>query len=178
MTQPQTPSTRQADELLPLVYDQLRNLARHYLDGEDSGPTLQPTALVHEAYLRLVKLDRMVWNDRTHFFAMAATEMRRVLVERARAAATCKRGLHSTHIALVDGTGIDGRQQLETLALDEALRRLEELSPRQARVAEMHVFAGMRMNEIGAVLSLSERTIKRDFSVARAWLARELRRAV
>jgi RNA polymerase sigma factor (TIGR02999 family) len=169
---------RPADELLSLVYDELRSLARHYLNAEDSCQTLDPTGLVHEAYLRLVKLDRMVWKDRVHFFAMAATEMRRVLVERARAACATKRGARAMRITFVDGPGIDGRDYLETLALDEALEKLAQRSPRQARVAEMHVFAGLRMDEIGAVLSLSERTIKREFSVARAWLARELRKAV
>ena len=177
MTQPRTPTARQADDLLPQVYDQLRSLARRYLEAEDSCQTLQPTALVHEAYLRLVKLDRMVWNDRVHFFAMAATEMRRVLVERARAASALKRGSRPARVTLAYDPGIDGRRQLEMLALDEALSRLAERSPRQARVAEMHVFAGMQMNEIGTVLSVSERTIKRDFRVARAWLARELRHA-
>ena len=170
---------RDADRLLLMVYDELRSLARRYLDAERSYQTLQPTALVHEAYLRLVKLDRMEWKDKTHFLAMAATQMRRILVERARAASARRRGSRPRRITLDSESDLtEERRPLDLLALDEALRKLGERSARQARVAEMHVFSGMQMDEIGAFLSLSERTIKRDWRFARAWLTRELRRGI
>ena len=166
-----------SDRLFLLVYAELRSLARRYLDAEGSCGSLQPTALVHEAYLRLVKIDRMHWNDKAHFFAMAATQMRRILVERARAASARKRGSRPRRITLDSDIGaVEDGSSIEMLALDEALNRLELLSTRQAKVVEMHVFSGMQMEEIAHVLALSERTIKRDWRVARAWLTRELRR--
>ncbi len=163
------------DELFLLVYDELRALARRYLDGEASPGSLQPTALVHEAYLRLVKIDRMRWNDKAHFFAMAATQMRRILVERARAASARKRGSRPRQITLDSDLGSSEGSPLEILVIDEALRRLDERDARQAKIAEMHVFSGMQSAEIAEALSISERTVRRDWRVARAWLTRELR---
>jgi RNA polymerase sigma factor (TIGR02999 family) len=178
-TTAETLADRDADRLVLSVYDQLRALARRYLASESSYRTLQPTALVHEAYLRLLRLDRMEWTDGMHFFAVAATQMRRILVERARAASARKRGSRTPRIPIdLDSAPTQDHRALEMLALDEALRRLDERNARQARVAEMHVFAGMEMREIAAVLALSERTIKRDWRVARAWLARALREEI
>lgn len=170
---------RKVEVLLPLVYDELRRLARRYLESESSYRTLEPTALVHEAYLRLIRLDRIDWHGKTHLFAMAASQMRRILVERARAISARKRGSRPRRITLdFEGEPTPGRRLVDMLALDEAMQRLEARSTRQARVAEMHVFSGMQVDEIAAVLSVSERTVKRDWSVARAWLARELHRGI
>jgi len=163
------------DDLLPVVYDELRRLAKAYLKDEGGYQTLEPTALVHEAYVRLSKRTGIAWRGKTHFLAIAASEMRRVLVERARAKNTIKRGARPPRITLSDEL-IAGRDRpLEILALDEALRHLSERSPRQARVAEMRLFAEMRAIEIGESLGVSERTVKDDWRMARAWLARSLR---
>jgi RNA polymerase sigma factor (TIGR02999 family) len=167
-----------ASDLVPLVYDQLRALARHLLRGERRAQTLQPTALVHEAYLRLAALNRIGWRGRTHFLAMAATIMRRILVEHARRAQALKRGADAVRVGLNEmneGANASEASLLDVLALDEALERLRERSPRQSRVAEMRVFAGMTFEEVGRALDVSDRTVKADWKVARAWLARELR---
>ena len=163
------------DRLLPAVYDELRRLARSYLREEGGYQTLEPTALVHEAYLRLAKRTGIDWRGKTHFLAIAASEMRRVLVERARSANASKRGARPPRITLTDELLVERDHPMEILALDEALRGLSDKSPRQARVAEMRLFAEMRSHEIGATLGVSERTVKDDWRMARAWLARVLR---
>ena len=163
------------DSLLPVVYDELRRLAKSYLHDEGGYQTLEPTALVHEAYVRLAKRTGLVWRGRTHFLAIAASEMRRVLVERARAKNAAKRGARPPRITLSEDLVAGRDRPLEILALDEALRRLGDASPRQARVAEMRLFAEMRSQEIGETLGVSERTVKDDWRMARAWLARTLR---
>jgi RNA polymerase sigma factor (TIGR02999 family) len=164
--------------LLPLVYDALRAIACRYLEREGAYHTLQPTALVHEAYVRLASRDNIDWQGKTHFLAIAASEMRRILVDHARAAGAKKRGAEAQRIPLDEDLTAGRATSLELLALDEALTRLCAASPRQARVAEMRIFAGMRAAEIGQVLSISERTVKGDWRMARAWLARALRAGV
>lgn len=162
------------DTLLPAVYDRLRALANHYLSRERAGHVLQPTALVHEAFVRLNALEQVEWQGKTHFFATAATQMRRVLIDQARAEETRKRGGRPLRVTLQDASRTDDSDPVELLALDEALTALAQLSARQARVAEMRLFAGMTMREIGQGLGVSERTVKEDWRVARAWLADRL----
>ena len=168
------PAEQDAAALIPLVYDELRALARRYLAQERENLTLQPTALVHEAYLRLIGIDRISWQGKLHFFAMAATQMRRVLIEHARAASAKKRGGRPRRITLADDNALTQQRSLELLALDEALEKLKRRSPRQASVAEMRLFAGMTAAETARVIGVSERTVKQDWRVARAWLTREL----
>ena len=163
-----------ASRLLPLVYDQLRGLAASYMRGERADHTLQPTALVHEAYLRLIDQTRIDWQGKTHFFAMSATQMRRILVEHARARQAEKRGGDLDRTTLVDVLDLSGGEALEMLALDEALDKLSRESSRQARVAELRVFVGLEIREIAFILGISESSVKRDWRVARAWLQREL----
>jgi RNA polymerase sigma factor (TIGR02999 family) len=165
---------RAADELLPLVYRELRALAAHYLRGERPGATLQPTALVHEAYLRLVDQERIDWQGKTHFYAMAATQMRRILVERARARDAVKRGGGGRRVTLTEALASTADPSVELLALDQALVRLAARSPRQAQVAELRLFAGLLPRETALCLGVSERTIKEDWRVARSWLMKEL----
>ena len=164
-----------ASHLLPLVYDRLRALAKSYLAAAPGHPTLQPTALVHEAYVRLAQREGIDWQGKTHFLAIAAVEMRRVLVDHARAAGAKKRGGGARPLTLgaVPAHGVG--TSLEVLALEEALQRLAGRSRRQARVAEMRIYAGMVSREIAEILGVSERTVKGDWRMARAWIVRELR---
>ncbi|HXH06871.1 MAG TPA: sigma-70 family RNA polymerase sigma factor [Vicinamibacterales bacterium] len=161
------------DQLIPLVYDELREIAGRWLRRERTGHTLQPTALVHEAYLRLVDQRRVRWRDRAHFFAVAATTMRRVLVDHARRRGAAKRGGGAATIPIDDevlGTALAP----DILALDEALSALAALDERQVRIVELRVFAGLTIEEAAEVLRLSPSTIKADWSLAKAWLYREL----
>ena len=166
--------TRAADRLLPLVYEKLRMLARRYMQREEGYRTLQPTALVHEAYIRLLGPQRIDWRGKTHFFAVAATQMRRILVEHARAAQAQKRGSRPTRITFNDDMAPTHERTVELIALDEALHRLARRSQRQCTVCELRLFAGMHVVEIAEVLGVSDKTVKRDWQLARAWLAREL----
>jgi len=166
-----------ADELLPLVYDQLRRLARRLLSRERPGHTLQPTALVHEAYLKLVDQTRVDWKGRTHFFAAGAQAMRHILVDHARGRGRAKRGGGWNRVTLgedaapfADG-GLDAD---ELLALDEAMQRLAKLDERSARVVELRFFGGLTVPEVAHVLAVSTRTVEGDWTHARAWLNREL----
>lgn len=163
------------DRLLLQVYEELRRRARSYLRAEGGYQTLDPTALVHEAYARLARRTEIAWQGRTHFLAVAAGEMRRILVERARAAAAHKRGGRPHRVTLGDAMAVSSERTVDILALDEALSALAARSARQARVAEMRLFAGMGAAEIGDVLQVSERTVKGDWRMGRAWLARALR---
>jgi len=163
-----------AARLLPQVYKELRRLASLYLQREGAYHTLDPTALVHEAYLRMAKIDQIPWSGKTHFFAMAATQMRRILVEHARAAKTQKRGEGAERVTLREDSALTEVRIVEVLALDHALSNLASVNPRQARVAEMRLFAGMAVAETAQQLGVSERTVKGDWRVARAWLARQL----
>ncbi|TDI40834.1 MAG: sigma-70 family RNA polymerase sigma factor [Acidobacteria bacterium] len=161
------------DRLMPLVYDQLRRLARRHMAGERRDHTLQPTALVHEAFGRLIGAD-IPWNDRVHFFAVAATTMRRILVEHARKANRPKRGGGMHRVTLEEGAASVLPPTVEILALDQALDRLAGFDPRKARVVELHYFGGMTYEEGAAALDLSPATFHRDLRLARAWLQREL----
>ena len=162
------------DELLPLVYERLRAIARRQLRGEREGHTLATTDLVHEAYFALVGMDGARWPDRAHFLGVAARAMRRVLIDHARARATQKRGGGLDRAAL-DLDALPARVPDEmVLALDEALRRLEARNERYGRIVECRYFAGMSIEETATVLGISPTTVKRDWMVARAWLHREL----
>jgi RNA polymerase sigma factor (TIGR02999 family) len=163
-----------ADALLPLVYNELRALAGKYLRRERPSHTLQPTALVHEAYLRMVDVERIDWRGKTHFFALAARQMRRILVDHARARGAAKRGGGARAVTLEDHLAVDPGHLDDLLALDQALTRLSQLDPRRARVAELKLFAGLSVDEMAIDTDVSPRTVKDDWRVARAWLLREL----
>ena len=165
---------RQAlDRLTPIIYDELRRLARRYVRQERPGHSLQATALVNEAYMRLVDYKRMQWLDRAHFFAVSAQLMRRILVDHARRH-NLKRGAAVTHVSLDDAASMPGEAPSDLLALDDAMTALAQLDPRKARVVEMRFFGGLSVEETAAVLSVSEVTVMRDWSSAKAWLYREL----
>ena len=160
--------------LMPLVYHELRRVAGRYMRRERPDHTLQPTALVHEAYLRLVGQREISWQNRAHFYGVAAQLMRRILVDHARARQAEKRGGHETKIALEEGLAFTGEKGAELLALDEALRRLAQRDPRQCRAVELRFFGGLSEDEAAEVLGISTRTLKRDWRVARAWLYKEI----
>ena len=161
------------DRLAPIVYDELRRLARRYMKLERPGHSLQATALVNEAYLRLVDYKHMQWQDRSHFFAVSAQLMRRILVEHARRH-NLKRGGGVQHVSLEESAVVGGGPAAEMLALDEALNELARLDARKAQVVEMRFFAGLRVEEIAEVLKVSPITVMRDWDLARAWLYGEL----
>ena len=166
---------RPADALLPIVYDELRRRAAAYLRRERPGQTLQPTALVHEAYLRLLKDQPGRWQNRAHFCAIAAHAMRQILIERARARGALKRGGAQPRVTLDEGA-IAGAEppSIDLLALDDALTRLEALDPEQARLVELRFFGGLTVEETAEAMNISPATVKRHWTLARAWLAREL----
>lgn len=162
------------ERLTPLVYDELRRLARHHMGGERKGHTLQPTALVHEAFGRLIDAD-IPWNDRVHFFAVVAVTMRRVLVEHARKANREKRGgKEAQRITLGERASVEPPRQIELLQLDQALDRLAAFDERKARTIELHYFGGMTYDEGAAALEISAATFHRELRLARAWLQREI----
>ena len=166
-----------ADErLLAAVYAELQRIARAHLRRETPGHTLQTTALVHEAYLRLLGQRAVDWHDRTHFFALASTMMRRVLVDAARARLAGKRAHRDEPLSVAFGLPGTGGREVELLDLDRALDLLASTHARAARIVEMRFFAGLENGEIAGVLDLSERTVEREWSFARAWLLRELAR--
>lgn len=163
------------EELLPLVYDELRRLANGYLRKERSNHTLQPTALVHEAYLRLIGQNEIDWQNRAHFFGVAARLMREILIEYARARNRQKRGgALKTQIALDAAVSFSNQNHLDIVAVDEALSKLENLDERQARIVEMKFFGGLTVEEIGEVLSISPATVKREWSTAKLILYKML----
>ena len=166
---------RQAlEQLLPLVYGELRQLAASYLRDERPGHTLQPTALVHEAYIRLAGQREVAWQNRAHFFGIAAQMMRRILVDHARKRQAAKRDAAAWKVQT--GAGVDlGDRDPELLSLDTALIELEALDPRQARIVEMRFFGGLTVEETAEVTGISPATVKREWQTARAWLAREIR---
>jgi RNA polymerase sigma factor (TIGR02999 family) len=173
---------RALEQLMPLVYAQLRAQARHYMRSERSGVTLQSTALVHEAYLRLTRARDVDWHDRVHFFALSAQIMRRILVDAARSRAAVKRGAgaaradHSSAVDLDQIPSPDSDTASSSLcALDDALEGLARIDPRRARVIELRYFGGFSVEETAEVLQVSPQTVMRDWRLARAWLARELR---
>lgn len=167
---------RAFDELLPLVYDELRSIAARHLAGEAAGHTLQPTALVHEAYLRLLGGEQPDWNSRAHFFGAAALAMRRILVERARRNHRLKHGgdQHRVPLSVAEAADEPERDALDILALDEALRRMEREDERMSQVVMLRFFAGLSLEDTARAMEISERTVKRCWRCARAWLYDEL----
>ena len=163
-----------ADRLLPLVYEELRELAARWMRRERRDHTLQPTALVHEAYLRLIDQSRVGWRDRVHFFAVAAAMIRRILVDHARSHATAKRGGGRRRIGLEDEAIAAGGPDLDLLALDDALDALGELNERQRKVVEMRYFSGLTIEETAEALGVSPTKAKAEWRMARAWLRRRL----
>lgn len=161
------------DKLTPIVYEELRRLARRYMNQERSGHTLQTTALVNEAYLRLVDCKRMHWENRAHFFAVSAQLMRRILVDHARRH-NLKRGRGIQHVSLEDTAVIGGDRAADLVVLDEAMQALARIDARKARVVELRFFGGLSVEEAAEVLKVSPVTVMRDWSTARAWLYREL----
>jgi RNA polymerase sigma factor (TIGR02999 family) len=164
---------RALDRLTPIIYDELRRLARRYMRQERPDHSLQTTALVNEAYMRLVDYKRMQWQDRAHFFAVSAQLMRRILVDHARRH-NLKRGGAVPHVSLDDAVSVSSEAPDDLVALDDALTALGQLDPRKARVVEMRFFGGLSVEETAAVLNVSPVTVMRDWSSARAWLYREL----
>lgn len=168
---------RAALELLtPIVYDELRRLAQYYMGRENAGHTLQATALVHEAYLRLFDQRRMQWQNRAHFFGIAAQMIRRILVDHARATRAAKRGGGAVALSLDEALGVAEKKDIEMIALDDALRTLAEVDPQQAQIVEMRFFTGLTIEETAEALGISPATVKRDWVSAKAWLFREMTR--
>lgn len=162
------------DQVTPILYDELRLLARRYLRMERADHTLEPTALVHEAFLRLVDQRAVDWKSRAHFFGIAAQAMRRILVDHARRQTAAKRGGRQTRVTLEDAAAITDEGTLDLVSIDDALNRLAELDGRQAKVVELRFFAALDNREAAVVLGVSPATVKRDWRMAKAWLAREL----
>jgi len=162
------------EELFSLVYEELRRLARGRMAAESPGQTLQPTALVHEAYLRLLRNQEPRWDNRAHFFTAAADAMRRILIERARRKGRLKRGGDRERVDLESSEGALDPRDETLLALDQALGRLEALDPAMARVVKLRYFAGLTVEETARAIGITERTVYRQWSAARAWLHREL----
>jgi RNA polymerase sigma factor (TIGR02999 family) len=157
------------------LYDELRSLATDYLQRERPGHTLQPTALVHEAYLRLADLKQIRWRDETHFQAAAAGTIRRVLVDHARAKGAAKRGAGRERVTLSGIEGVAGASELDLLALDVAIEKLATLDERKAQVVELRFFGGLTIDETAATLGVGTTTVEDDWAFARSWLGRELR---
>jgi RNA polymerase sigma-70 factor (ECF subfamily) len=164
---------RALDRLTPIVYDELRRLARRYLNRERPGHSLQATALVNEAYLRLVDYERMQWKNRAHFFAVSSQLMRRILVDHARRH-NLKRGGGVQHVPLDEAAVVGGDRTLDLVALDDAMNTLARVDPRKVQVVEMRFFGGLSVEETAEVLKVSTVTVMRDWSTAKAWLHREL----
>jgi RNA polymerase sigma-70 factor (ECF subfamily) len=166
-----------ADQLLPIVYDDLHALAEKYLRAEPAGHTLQPTALVHEAYMKLVDQTRVDWQGRTHFFAVGAQAMRRILVDHARRRRAVKRGGDRQRITVDEQLLAEGRRDEDLLALDEALKKLADLDTQQAKMVELRFFGGLNVAETATALGMSKRTAEREWTMVRSWLRRELTEA-
>jgi len=164
------------ERLMPLVYAELRRVARRYMNRQRPDHTLQTTALVNEAYLRLIDSSRVQWQDRAHFFAVSAQLMRRILVDFARAQGNLKRGGGAARLALEDAPEVSAERGADLIALDDALNALAAMNPRQSQVIELRYFGGLSEEETAEALKVSPRTVRRDWSLARAWLYRELSR--
>ncbi|HKP80904.1 MAG TPA: sigma-70 family RNA polymerase sigma factor [Pyrinomonadaceae bacterium] len=162
------------DQLMPIVYEELRRQAARYLRREQPGHTLQTTALIHEAYVRLVDQHVVQWQNRAHFFGVAAQMMRRILVDHARTKKRVKRGGSDIRVSLAGANVAVKGQDLDVVALDEALNRLAQIDEQQSRVVELRYFSGLTVEETAEVMGISKATVKRDWSVAKAWLYREL----
>jgi RNA polymerase sigma-70 factor (ECF subfamily) len=165
------------DELMPLIYGELRQLAERHLNRERVGHTLQPTALVNEAYIRLVEQTHPEWKNRAHFFAVAAQVMRQVLVDHARRNQAGKRGAGAWHASLDECISFSDERSGSLLALDDALTSLEAFDPRKCRIIELRFFGGLSVDETAKVVGVSVATIGREQKVAEAWLCREIQRA-
>ena len=164
------------DKLMPLVYAELHRLAKRYMGREHAGHSLQTSALVNEAYMRLVDAHGVHWQNRTHFFAVSAQIMRRILVDFARARQNLKRGGGAQQVTLDEGLVVSPEKTTDLLALDEALERLASRNPRQSKVVELRYFGGLNEEEVAEALGVSSRSVRHDWSLARAWLYRELNR--
>jgi len=163
------------EKLVPTVYEELHRLAHRYMRRERPGHTLQTTALVHEAYVRLVGTENPRWQNRAHFFAVSARLMRRILVDFARQKLELKHGGGALQVSLVDDLAVSAEPSVDLLELNEALDRLSELDPRQAEIVELRYFGGLKEEEIAEVLKVSLRTVQQDWRKARLWLYRELK---
>ena len=164
------------EQLMPLVYGELRRLASSYLRRERSNHTLQSTALVHEAFMRLVKQQDVQWRNRAHFYAIAAQMIRRILVDYARSQHADKRGAGAVKLELDEAMAVPHQPEIDLLGLNDALDQLAELDPRQSRVVELRFFAGLSIEETAEVMHLSPASIKREWNTARAWLFRQMTR--
>jgi RNA polymerase sigma factor (TIGR02999 family) len=169
------------DRVTPMVYNELRRIAKRYMRNQCAAQTLQTTALLHEAYLHLINAKNTGWRDRAHFFAVSAQIMRRILIDAARARASQKRGggvehvSHSTAVNLDELPALDSGRSPELLALEDAMTRLEQMDGRKARVVELRFYGGLSVEETAEVLKVSPQTVMRDWRLVRVWLARELR---
>jgi RNA polymerase sigma factor (TIGR02999 family) len=161
-------------KLTPRVYKELRRMANHFLKNERAGYTLQSTELVHEVYLRLVDVNEVAWQDKAHFFALSATLMRRILLDRARRRLAVKRGNKPKLVDLDEALDVSVKKAREVIALDDALGALAQLDPRKARTIELRFFAGLSVKETAEVLNVSQETVMRDWKFSRAWLLAEL----
>ena len=162
------------DKLVPVVYQELRRLAGYHMRGERAGHTLQTSALVNEAYLRLINYKEMRWQNRAHFFAVAAQAMRRILVDHARSQQAAKRGARGQRVSLDEVATMSQERAEELLALDDALSSLEQLDERKSRIVELRYIGGLSVEEVAEVLGLSSRTIEREWMAAKAWLYRAI----
>ena len=163
------------DDLMPLVHRELKRIARNFMRRQNAGHTLQTTALVNEAFVRLVDSDKVNWQDRSHFFAISAQLMRRVLVDAARRKNSAKRGGARVQVTLADDLSSTDEDQVDVVAIDDALKRLALLNQRQCQIVELRYFGGLTEDEIAETLNISPRTVRRDWNLARAWLYRELK---
>jgi RNA polymerase sigma-70 factor (ECF subfamily) len=166
--------SKAADQLIPLVYSELRAIARECFLGQRASHTLEPTALVHEAYLKLVRAEEIDWQGRSHFFALSARAMRQILVDHARRKQRLKRDGGMTRIELRDDMAMSPQRDEDLLAVDEALNALEKLDPRQAKIVELRFFGGLTVQEVADYLHLSKRTVEREWTMIRAWLRQTL----
>ena len=162
------------DKLVPVVFEELRRQAARYLKRERPGHTLQTTALIHEAYIRLIDQKNVHWQNRAHFYAISAKLMRRILVDHARSRQAAKRGGSDIKLPLEEAMNASEGREVDLVALDEALERLAAIDPQQSRVVELKFFSGMSVEETAEVLGVSTRTVKRDWNVAKAWLRRQI----
>jgi RNA polymerase sigma factor (TIGR02999 family) len=164
------------DKLTPLVYDEMRRIAHRYVRRERAGHTLQTTALVNEAYLRLARQQKVEWQNRAHFFAVTAQVMRHILIDHARARHYAKRGGNAEQVPLEDARAMSKQRAAELIALDEALDELAQLDPRKSRVVELRYFGGLSLEETAEVLEMSVMTVRRDWRAAKAWLYKAVNR--
>ncbi len=162
------------DALVPLVYDELRRIARRCLSSQSNSNTLQPTALVHEAYLRLARRDSIDWQGRAHFFALSAQMMRQILVDHARKHAAAKRGSNAVTVVVDEASAVSKVRSLDLIALDDAMKRLAAFDPRQCQIVELRFFGGLSIEETAQTVNISPATTKREWATARLWLHRAM----